>query len=206
MKKRKAAETLVLVSPGRIVQCKNCLEYFTEHGFARDEARPARSVCRQAWCRRCKAEWETRPEKTWGRFEALLRNKEPENLLPGPNRWTRALYCEIIASARGLCTLCGARLREWQSTGHNLDRIDPDGSHFYANCRVVCWPCNRIKLDMEPHAADAFIADQVAHWGRGKVPWQKVRRGFARVEPVDMMPYRVDNSAPMIPGLEPWRK
>jgi hypothetical protein len=167
--------------------CPRCSGTFRIDAFAQDRS----SVTgRQSWCRRCKADWECGPEGSWKRLRAWLEKNEP-NSLKAPHGWTEERYLKAWKDSRGECSLCGSRLREWQTSGHNLDRIDNNTPHIPANCRMLCWPCNRKKSNLPTLAADTEIGRWVEQYGRGKVPWQILLPNIQRVDLPDMEQYRV---------------
>lgn len=177
-----------LFSREAVKQCAKCSGWFRLGAFARDRRQ---KDDRQAWCRRCKAEWEQGPENAWKRLRAWLEKEEPA-CLRGANGWTEALYVEHWNACGGRCVTCGAGLLEWQTSGHRLDRIDNNTPHIPSNCRMVCWPCNKLKSDGHALAEDATIGMWVQKYGRGKVPWHLVKPawGIKRVELPDVEEYR----------------
>ncbi len=169
-------------------RCERCRLTFSMEAFARDISS---ATGHQSWCRRCKADWERGPGGAWKRFRAWLAENEPNSLSP-PYGWTEELYIARWNAQSGLCETCGARLDEWQVSGHRQDRIDNDSPHIPANCRLLCWPCNRRKSNRNPHAADKEIARWVEEYGRGRVPWQTIDTSLRRVELPNVERFRVD--------------
>ncbi len=168
--------------------CPQCQETYRLDAFAIDRGS---LTGRQSWCRRCKADWECGPEGTWKRLRVLLEKQEPDSL-KAPHGWTEERYVKAWKEAKGECSTCGARLREWQISGHNLDRIDNNTPHIPANCRLLCWPCNKKKSNGSPLSADREIGLWVQQYGRGKVPWQLLLPGSERVELPCVEQFRVE--------------
>lgn len=167
--------------------CPQCQKTYRLAAFAADRGSP---TGRQSWCRRCKADWECGPEGSWKRLRAHLEKHEPISLKE-PHGWTEERYLKKWKECNGECVLCGARLREWQVSGHNLDRIDNDTPHIPANCRLLCWPCNKKKSSTTALVADEEIRGWVQKFGRGTVPWQKLMPGIERVDLPDLQEHEV---------------
>lgn len=174
--------------------CPKCRVTYRPDAFAVDRNSP---TGRQSWCRRCKVEWEHGLDGSWKRLKAWLAKEEPNSLDAsegGTNLkgWTPEKFTKKWKEHDGHCSLCGAGLREWQSSGHNLDRIDNNTPHIPGNCRLVCWPCNKKKGNGHPAVAYEEIAALVKKYGHGLVPWQLILIGMKRIELPDLAEYRVD--------------
>lgn len=161
----------------RAKRCAKCRHLFSVDGFAEDVSTADR---RQSYCRRCKDEWEAVPENAWKRFYKEVLIKEDPLCLSAPHGWTRALYLSMWDATKGRCTYCGGGLADYQSSGHRLDRLDSALPHTPQNCRLCCWPCNRLKLDMTPPAFVNTIRHYVKDYGEGKVPWHTIYPGKFR--------------------------
>lgn len=172
----------------RALRCGNCMKHYKSEFFAKDRSSPDGY---QSWCRLCKAEWERGPEGVWKRLRVWLEKYEPVALKP-PHGWTEELYISRWHEAKGLCEWCGAGLGEWQIAGHRLDRIDNDTPHIPANCRMLCWVCNRRKSNKHWHIAEKETKQHVNDHGMGRVPWQTIEPWAKRVFLPDPTPYIVE--------------
>lgn len=171
-----------------VLRCTNCDGWFKKVFFARDRSSP---VGHQSWCRHCKALWERGPENAWKRFRAWLEAHEPSSLAP-PHGWTEELYLSRWKQFNGECEWCGAGLGEWQHSGHRQDRIDNNTAHTPANCRMLCWVCNRRKSNRPWQTARDEVMIHVRDHGRGRVPWHTIEPWAKRVELPDPEPFRVE--------------
>jgi len=167
-------------------QCAKCGGTFLLAAFKRDRNQLSG---RQSWCIRCKAEWETTPEGAWKRFRSWAEKNEPTSLL-APHGWTETAYLDLWKKTKGECESCGAKLNEWQRSGHRLDRIDNNRPHIPGNCRLVCWPCNHRKCDRPPSVFLAEIENWISKYGRGRIPWGE--HGYESVALPDIEEFRID--------------
>jgi len=127
----------------------------------------------QSNCKQCKDEWELRPENIFARTRSFLVLEEPDSWelwgrMPGgafgefQRKWDQC---------NGVCHYCGAGLREWQVTGHILDRLDNDDrSHSPMNTQLCCWPCNYGKGTRSAFAWEIEIEPYLRRYGLGNVP------------------------------------
>jgi hypothetical protein len=139
----------------------------------------------QSYCVECKDAWETDIESRYRRLRAYLENSEPA-------AWAAWSACEggaeeefkrKLAAQNDECYWCGAGLREWQNTGHNLDRKSNDDhtKHAPSNTVFACWPCNRTRGTKRLFAWQSEIKNIVDRHGWGCVPWSEMDDRFARV-------------------------
>lgn len=146
--------------------------------FARDSTKQSG---RQSWCRGCKDVWESVPENAYKRFTEFLRKNNEKECLEPPHGWTRDLYLSMWRENDGKCGSCGALLTLWQRTGFRVDRIGNNGGHWPHNCRIVCWPCNRVKSNRNAQAFQQELEVYLQKYGWGRVPWDDTH-GFARAK------------------------
>lgn len=168
-----------------IKQCGNreCRRWFhaTPECFDSD---PSSRTGLQSYDVQCKDEWETKPEKMYRRFRSFLLNEEPQSLSaweskPGGS-W--AAWLNKYEAQLGLCYHCGAGLREWQYSGHNLDRKD-NGDHTLhspENTVLACHPCNITRGRGRWHAWRSRAKQLVDEHGWGEVPWGEIDDRFKR--------------------------
>ena len=174
-----------------VKQCASCRMWFSGGAFARDRTRGSQL---QSWCRACKAAWECGVDGSWKRLRRELEKKEPASLDPRTG-WTEAKYRAFWSEHDERCERCGAGLREWQSAGHNLDRINNSDPHVPGNCRLVCWPCNKRKSNKSSLVHDPETELWIQRYGRGRVPWSELMPGMTRAEVPSVDEFRID------PGL-----
>lgn len=172
------ADTRPELRPAASRQCSRCGLRFHPAGFAADRSRK-RGPMLQSWCRLCKWIVEQGPEYAYSR--CLQKQIEPSSR----SAWTFAIYLAEIWKD-GTCHYCGAGLRRWQGSGHNLDRVDNDRPHVPDNCVAACAACNRQKGNRHPSVYRTEVDAHVAAWGRGRVPWAKLREDVQENTPPDM--------------------
>lgn len=169
-------------------RCGTCGGWFQLQAFSVDNSETA-VLGRQPQCKRCRARWEQHPVNAWKRFKAESEANEP-TCLQLPDGWTMELYLARWEAAEGKCQMCGAGLREWQVSGHCLDRVINDDGHIPSNCMFLCWPCNRSKGNKPWAGFKLEMAAKLKDHGWGFVPWTNYGN-FKRAKLPDVEQWRV---------------
>ena len=165
-------------------QCSKCERWFPPILLCFDKDASS-STGLQSWCVQCKDEWEADPQNIFRRMRAWLVKNEPI-------AWEQWEACPGGAEAefrrkfgdRGcVCSTCGAGLREWQRSGHNLDRVDNnDGNlHTPQNTALACKPCNMTRGRKRYRAWLPVVGSLVSEYGWGRVAWGEEDDRFERV-------------------------
>lgn len=164
------------VSQERIKKCARCNYFYPPDAFDADRGR---TDGRQSYCKQCKDEWEATPEGIHSRLREYLQKHEPEVA----HLWTAEAFNDKWQQSGGVCTYCKGGLREWQTKGLTLDRVDSkDRCHSPANTVLCCWPCNWTKSSMEYFAWIHLLESlqqKFSHCG-GVIQWGSVDSRFKR--------------------------
>ena len=154
--------------------CANCRRPWKVEAF-HSFSKAATGI--QPWCIDCNWVRQSSVRSAWATFQRTLREKDPVRLLG----WTFEMYLEKWDSTGGRCTACGAGLREWQSSGYAIDRIDNASDYDPVNCRLLCWPCNCTKGNRSTLALMAEVEMFKAKFGGpGQINWNEINPRFKR--------------------------
>jgi len=138
----------------------------------------------QSYCVECKDNWETTTEAHFMRLSSFLENEEPAAWSKWQAKEGGALgeFLRKLEAQGGVCFHCGAGLREWQYSGHNLDRIDnTDGIlHAPENTKFACNPCNKTRGRTRWRAWRERVKGIVSQYGWGLVSWSEECDQFKR--------------------------
>lgn len=168
----------------QIKECPRCRRWYPCVKQCFDIDNRAANGC-QSYCVECKDAWEIDLASRYRRLRAYLENKEPDS-------WAAWSECQggaevefkrKIAEQDDQCFWCGAGLREWQNTGHNLDRKSNEDhtKHSPANTVFACSPCNMTRGRKRLFAWQVEIGKIVDEHGWGSVPWGEIDDRFMRV-------------------------
>lgn len=165
-------------------QCAKCKFWYpkTPECFDRDATGPSGL---QSYCVECKDDWDAQENGILRRCHNFLLNDEPRALAA----WNETQggfegeFLRKLSDQGGVCRHCGAGLREWQKSGHNLDRVDNKDKtlHTPQNTVLVCAPCNMTRGRMNYHAWREHVAGIVNAHGWGRVPWGEINPKYTRI-------------------------
>lgn len=164
--------------------CPRCELWYPRTAECFDVDKQSKSLL-QSWCVECKDNWEHDPGNMFRRLREFLVKKEPRawlawDAMPGG---AEVEFLRKLAAQDGVCRTCGAGLREWQRSGHNLDRIDNnDGNlHMPQNVVFACLPCNWTRGRKRWSSWLSLASQTVTKYGWGAVAWGEEDDRFNRV-------------------------
>lgn len=171
------------IMDAEIKPCGKCGRWFPCVAQCFDKDKSTSTGC-QSYCVECKDGWELTLDARYRRMREWLERHEPAS-------WSLWEACEggawgefirKIKAQEDCCKYCGADLREWQSHGHNLDRIDNEdaGRHTPQNTYFACWPCNRTRGRRRYRAWLVAVGHLVKTYGWGQVAWSEEDGCFKR--------------------------